>query len=205
MDSDLEQSDLIIYVVSSVVSFIVGGGLTKLIDSVRRVKTTPMSNVVSSVLNVYASLHAIQRHNGAGRVTILRISNGGANPHPSKTLYATPVYEVASTCPVLSTTWGERRVVDEEFALVLDRLIRQEELTIVTADSPNSMLKDVSAHDGVCRSKLHVLFETPDHNLMVMLIDWVQQPSTDEKRVLARRVATASQLSKIREHLRETT
>lgn len=188
-------------IIISIVTFITGGGALKLLQLLvgawERSRRDRMPSVLDAVLEVYSTLHTLQRAVGAGRIIVARASNGGSKPHPSKPLYISILYEVTSTIDLAQPTWGEKRLADEAYIKLLDEMLAQGIVELTTERMLPGILHDQNIHDGVKAAKLVNIGPTDDGNLLYLIICWDRDRKMDEASVSRRRAVINASVARI--------
>jgi hypothetical protein len=191
-------------IVAAIITFITGGGALKAYQEIMKIRKENQKNripgVVDNVMDIYGVLHAIQRETGAGRVLILRASNGGSKPHPGKPLYVSVLYEVG-VMGLVQQEW-EKRQVDENYIEILSQMTKKEILEIRTAEMLPGMLKDIYVKDAVIYSKISVIDTSETDMLYISVVHQTERPS-DPRSKAKRRAAIRAGIARIRKLMEE--
>lgn len=184
-------------VVAALVAFVTGGGALRLVQAIRSAqlesRTRRLPDVTAAVLDIYSTLHTLQRATGAGRVLVLRASNGGNRPHPAKPLYISILYETTGGLTLVRDDWDKRQV-DEEYIGLLARLLDEEIVQLTTAEMAPGLLRDVYTSDGVIGSKVALVSVAEEHMIYLSVVydrPRPMDPDSSARRRAAIRVAIA--------------
>lgn len=115
-----------------------------------------IANVLERVNDVYSTLSILVRETGAFSATIKRIEYAKDTSLAGHDLYATVVYEVASSNKGMKMRWRNKPVDEEHIALLVD-LYKKGRKTVHTKKLCTSSMKEEFQKEGIVSTEKRIL------------------------------------------------